>query len=655
MAARMLDHVGFDIRKADTNFTSLDFIKELTSGCDSLSETPVICVTMKRQDGRVAFPAFRPEQLEVASAAHHLSISLQKATGAKQTSRISNFSGGICLVLDDVGTKVLKLPSLEPTWIMETSPGNYQWGYACSTVLRDVDLFDRLIRGVCEGGLSDPGMANVIRWFRLPQSKPVGKKFVAKLAHWNPDLRYRIEDLLSGLGLKELPESRQLKPTGSVKLVEDVADPVFDWLSSEGLVQRCNGNGYWDVVCPWAEEHGDRIDEGAAYRPVGKGNAIRGFTCHHSHDHDVSDFLEWVRGNGGPDVGLVIAGKDEFERIDGIKAQAPSRSILSFQSTSQWVNSWRKPDYSVFRMRARRAAVYTITGPAGSGKSSIAACLARMIALGEDLDGEPISKQRVLYMSGENSEDDKTRVAIDLFKRGMDPSDVDIDWIGGAFSLSNRMPELVSRMENANRPYGVVIIDSSTAYFLGEDENSNTEMHGYYQKFRTLANLTYNPTIFVLAHPAKYADQQNMVPRGGGAIYATTDGNASCTLDKHGIVTLAPMKWRGSRWDPLEFELRGLSDPAFSDSAGRIVETSEAAPLSKAQAQFSRHKLDLDVLSAWVADPSLSLRRLADVLGTTFESVRTSSERLRQRGWVDLNGRRWEVTTRGRNVLFSLG
>ena len=33
------------------------------------------------------------------------------------------------LVLDDIGTKVSGQPSIEPSYKMETSAGNYQWGY----------------------------------------------------------------------------------------------------------------------------------------------------------------------------------------------------------------------------------------------------------------------------------------------------------------------------------------------------------------------------------------------------------------------------------------------------------------------------------------------------------------------------------------------
>lgn len=648
--------LNFALISPPKQFTVKAFIDALVCSHDPNNETPVVSLTIQDQNGRVVFPARRPDQTNVEKDAQHLSISVQKVVEPKQTSRIANFLGGFCLVLDDIGTKVKKPPSLEPTWIMETSPGNFQWGYAFDEILRDIDLFDRIIRATGQLGISDLGMANVVRWFRLPGSQPVGKKHPAELVHWNPKMRYCSEDLLSGLGIKELPSPKHLQPTGAVKKTADIRDPVFKWLEQEGYVlsQKGASSGYWEVLCPWADEHSDRIEEGAAYRPVGKGNALRGFTCHHSHDHGIYDFLDWVKAKGGPDLGVLIAGKDEFDPILKPESVPPESSKIVVQTTRQWVDSWSKPDYSIYRLRARKAAVYNITGPAGSGKSSVATCLARIVATGDTLDGETINQQRVLYLSGENSEDDKTRVSIDLAKRGLDPNSVHIDWIGGAFKLSERVAELVWRMENAKDAYGVVFVDSSTAFFFGDDENSNTEMHSYYQKFRQLANLSYNPTVIVLAHPAKYADAQNMVPRGGGAVYATTDGNAANTLDKHGIVTLTPMKWRGARWKPLEFELRGLSDPAFCDSVGRQVETSEAVPLTSAQAQFARHYLDLDILAVWVAQPSKSLRGLAADLDLSLDVVRGASNRLRENGYLERVGQTWKVTKLGEKALLSI-
>ena len=74
------------------------------------------------------------------------------------------------MVLDDIGTKS-KLPPLEPTWIIETSPDNYQWGYTFA--LDDQPLkgdFSAAIKAIAEAGYTDGGAINPVRNFRIPGS-----------------------------------------------------------------------------------------------------------------------------------------------------------------------------------------------------------------------------------------------------------------------------------------------------------------------------------------------------------------------------------------------------------------------------------------------------------------------------------------------------
>ncbi len=62
------------------------------------------------------------------------------------------------IMLDDIGTKVPKERlTLSPTWLLETSPGNYQAGYLLDTPLTDGLLADRLMNAVVSAGLCDPG------------------------------------------------------------------------------------------------------------------------------------------------------------------------------------------------------------------------------------------------------------------------------------------------------------------------------------------------------------------------------------------------------------------------------------------------------------------------------------------------------------------
>ncbi len=70
-----------------------------------------------------------------------------------------NFAAYHFIILDDVGTKIPleKLPDIEPTWIIETSPGNYQVGFVLVEPITDISEAERLIKSVIDAGLSDRG------------------------------------------------------------------------------------------------------------------------------------------------------------------------------------------------------------------------------------------------------------------------------------------------------------------------------------------------------------------------------------------------------------------------------------------------------------------------------------------------------------------
>jgi hypothetical protein len=79
------------------------------------------------------------------------------------------------LLLDDVGTKVDMAAARgllgPPTYALETSPGNFQWGYRLDPPVRNAAQFDRvqdeLVRRLT-GSAADPGQKGVTRYGRLP-------------------------------------------------------------------------------------------------------------------------------------------------------------------------------------------------------------------------------------------------------------------------------------------------------------------------------------------------------------------------------------------------------------------------------------------------------------------------------------------------------
>ena len=75
------------------------------------------------------------------------------------------------LCLDDLGIKVnlQVLEALAPTWLIETSPGNYQAGYLFDQPVVDLECVDELKQKLIENGLCDPGASGgSARWMRLP-------------------------------------------------------------------------------------------------------------------------------------------------------------------------------------------------------------------------------------------------------------------------------------------------------------------------------------------------------------------------------------------------------------------------------------------------------------------------------------------------------
>lgn len=201
------------------------------------------------------------------------------------------------LMLDDVGTKS-KVPTIEPTWKMETSPGNQQWGY----VFRLDDqpskhVFVPTVTAIAEAGYTDPGATNAVRNFRLPGSvnlKPGRNNFESRLVEFHPEREFSLQEICDALGVAvcEAQAAHQ-----SLPIEDDGGDDVMRWLSDNDMVlDRANSSGWAGVVCPNAAEHSNDSPEGRYY-PL-----TRAYKCLHAHcaDWDSARFLKWVAEQGGP-------------------------------------------------------------------------------------------------------------------------------------------------------------------------------------------------------------------------------------------------------------------------------------------------------------------------------------------------------------------
>jgi hypothetical protein len=254
-------------------------------------------------DGTIkcTWPAFLPTaklKKDWAIYGNTGSFILDRFADGKVSASAANCEYVLVMMLDDIGTKSQE-PPLAPTWIMETSEGSYQWGYAFSEQPSKGD-FTAAIKAIAKAGYTDPGATNAVRNFRLPGSvnlKPGRGNFASVLVEFHPEREYTLAEICTALDV--VPDPTDTAQNNPIRLADTGKDSVMTWLNEQGLVLSApNGEGWMGVVCPNNGEHTDGNIEGR-YKPLD-----RSYCCLHGHCVDFSSqmFLDWVADNGGPEV-----------------------------------------------------------------------------------------------------------------------------------------------------------------------------------------------------------------------------------------------------------------------------------------------------------------------------------------------------------------
>lgn len=200
---------------------------------------------------------------------------------------------------------------------------------------------------------------------------------------------------------------------------------------------------------------------------------------------------------------------------------------------------------------------YSLTGHAGHGKTTLALQIALSVSQGEMFGDRETSKGRVLILAGENPYNVKWQYAAALAARNLKPSDVDIHFVQGRFSIKQWTDVLRAKME-AMPDLKLVIVDSLQAFFEGDNDNDNTQMVEMAHKLRALCKTSQRPALLIIAHPAgKVPSKDNLVPRGGGAFLNEIDGNLTVWSQDASQQTLHhSQKFRGAGFDPMEWVMQ---------------------------------------------------------------------------------------------------
>jgi hypothetical protein len=124
----------------------------------------------------------------------------------------------------------------------------------------------------------------------------------------------------------------------------------------------------------------------------------------------------------------------------------------------------------------------------------------------------------------------------------VDPDAMNVFFLPGSPPISNdEIRKRIDAETAQHGPLGLAIVDTSAAYFQGDDENSNAQLGAHARMLRSFTNLPGGPSIIVTCHPTKTPNMDNLQPRGGGSFIAEMDGNFVCIKDE----PIVNLHWHG--------------------------------------------------------------------------------------------------------------
>jgi hypothetical protein len=387
---------------------------------------------------------------------------------------------------------------------------------------------------------------------------------------------------------------------------------------------------------------------------VGRGDTDAGihawFLAYGRADHGLGDH----EIQGLIDGAVAKYGRDRLRRMPRVDETTEALLPIGARALGDCIDELESPSYIVDDI-FQRGWLYTVTAPPGAGKTAIAVNLAACVATGAAFAGHETVQGRVLYLAGENDEDVVRRFLVACERRNLVPAEVDVVMIRRRFDIQTDMTQLAAEC-SAFGDIAMVIVDTSAAYFCGDNENDNAQMIAWAGTLRRLCGeIPGRPTTLALAHPKMNQASDYMVPRGGGGFLGEIDGNIGVHKEADTLVfKTCPVKFRGAPFGDIAFEIVEMQSdhPKMVDTKGRKIRVAYAEPINeyreaeiKSEANADDDAMLIDMLRVQdlsQRDRARSLRWDGAGLDAARMRVRRSVGRLKKHGLVFI-GRKGEA------------
>jgi AAA domain len=300
-------------------------------------------------------------------------------------------------------------------------------------------------------------------------------------------------------------------------------------------------------------------------------------------------------------------------------------------SSADFVRGFKAPDYCIDGL-VMRGFLYGMTGNTGAGKSAVGLYMAACKPLGRPLTWlapktrYEMDPGRVIYVAGENPLDIRMRWIAMGQELDFDVTTIPVHFIEGVVKLSDMRDRIRHDIQQiGDEGVSMIIVDTNSAYFEGDDENNTVQARNHALMLRSFTTMPGQPTVLSMCHPVKKADEDNLLPRGGGSFLCELDGNLVARRTAYGR---CEVHWQGKfrvpEFAPISFITKEVTHPNLKDTKGRLVKTVVAQHLSdQAQEDMDRaaRSEEDNLLVALVEHPKrsqASQTELATYLGWTL-------------------------------------
>jgi hypothetical protein len=365
-------------------------------------------------------------------------------------------------------------------------------------------------------------------------------------------------------------------------------------------IARANGSDRWEELRRTAEDAAKAHQRGE--RAFGFPELAKAFG-----DDVAKEVAKWLDYQGEKDGNQ-----------DSSQDSEPAAPLPGFKSSAEFVAGFVPPDYILDGV-LQQGFLYSLTGMTGAGKTAITLRLSASTALGETFAGRETKKMRVLYLAAENPDDVRMRWIALAQHMGFDINSIDVYFIEGCFKISTAAFHLKAEAEKRGGEFGLVVIDTSPAFFEGDDENNRNQMGTHARMLRGLiTTIRGRPCVIANCHPTKNATAENLLPAGGGSFLNEVDGNLTAakndlTIDLHWLG-----KYRGVEFAPMHFLIKIVTHQDLKDSRGRLIPTVICEWISdqrKEEIAAQKNRDEDAVLALIDANPAISLAQIATEMG----------------------------------------